>query len=70
MDRQDRDFQRLSRLDQASLEKETGGDEENALEVPYQSNAGEGAENIVDREARSEAPTSERGYRRLNEPPA
>lgn len=68
MDRENRDFQRLSRLDQANLERETGGDEETAIEIPFKSNAGEGAENIVDREPRAEAPASERGYRRLDEP--
>ena len=70
MDRQDREFQKLSRLDQSRLERETGGDEENATELSYQSNAGEGAENVVDRESHAEAPPSDRGYRRLDEPPA
>ncbi len=64
----DREFQRLARLDQSRLEQETGGDEEDAIEVPYESNAGLGAENIVDREARAEAPPTDRGYRRLDEP--
>jgi hypothetical protein len=64
----DKEFQRRARLDQSRVESETGGDEENALEVPYESAAGLGAENVVDREARAEAPASDRGYRRLDEP--
>lgn len=68
MDTKDRDFQRLSRLDQSRLERETGGDEEIAEERPYMSPSGEGAENVTDREPRAEAPAPERGYRRLDEP--
>ena len=68
MDAKEQEFKRLSRLDQSSLEKETGGDEEFATEIPYVSSAGEGAENVVDREPRAEAPAPERGYRRLDEP--
>ena len=64
----DRDFQRLSRLNQADIEKETGGDEELANESPYRSPMGEGAENVVNREPHAEAPPQERGYRRLDEP--
>jgi hypothetical protein len=63
-----RDFLRLSRLDQSSVEKETSGDEEFASSIPYESQAGEGAESIVDREPRADAPPSERRYRRLDEP--
>lgn len=65
-----RDFERLSRLDQARVEQETGGDEEFASSIPYESLAGEGAENVVDREPRAEAPPSARSYRRLDEPPS
>jgi len=68
MDAKEREFKRLSQLDQSSIEKETGGDEEFATEVPYVSAAGEGAENIVNREPHADAPALERGYRRLNEP--
>lgn len=68
MDAKEREFKRLSTLDQSSVEKETGGDEEFAAEIPYVSDAGEGAENIVNREARADAPASDRGYRRLDEP--
>lgn len=64
----ERDFRRLARLDQENVEKETGGDEEFAIEVPYQSSAGEGAENVTNREPRADAPAQDRGYRRLNEP--
>ena len=69
MNAKDRDFQRLSRLDQSMIEKEISGEEEEyANEMPYASAAGEGAENVVDREVRAEAPSMDRGYRRLDEP--
>lgn len=68
MNAKDRDFQRLSRLDQSILEKEISGEEEYVNEIPYMSNAGEGAENISDRESRADTPAKERGYRRLDEP--
>ncbi|MNK80868.1 hypothetical protein D3C87_1006010 [compost metagenome] len=68
MDAKEREFKRLSRLDQSSLEKETGGDEEVGTEIPYISYAGEGAESVVDREPHAEVPAPERGYRRLDEP--
>lgn len=69
MNAKDRDFRRLARLDQSQIEKEISGEEEEyANEVPYMSAAGEGAENIMDREPRAEAPAPERGYRRLDEP--
>ncbi len=69
MNAKDRDFQRLSRLDQTRLEKEISGEEEEySNEIPYTSSSGEGAENVMDREVHAEAPPQDRGYRRLDEP--
>jgi hypothetical protein len=68
MNAKDRDFQRLARLDQSILEKEISGEEEYVNEIPYMSNAGEGAENVSDRELHAETPMQDRGYRRLDEP--
>ncbi len=68
MNAKERDFQRLAKLDQSKLEKEISGEEEDVNELAYMSSAGEGAENITDREPRAEAPMQDRGYRRLDEP--
>ncbi|GEM_PF-3263033 len=65
---QEKDFLKRSLLDQSTVEKEVGGDEELTSGIPYETNAGEGAETVMDRELRADGPADERGYRRLDEP--
>lgn len=64
-----RNFEKLSQLDQASVEKETSGDELFESSMPYETEAGEGAEFVANREPRADAPVNERSYRRLDEKP-